>query len=114
VKIIIVSASGYHNRLFGFSEDGIVFNDITVHNVRIDMRCKLVTGLDRFGDVVRYSYSLLMVAVLRGRAPPRGYQVIFTSSRGAEHLLLDHGDLEPGQRRLQADLRHRNLKMIGF
>lgn len=70
----------YHNRLLGEADNGLIFADVTVHNIFVDLAGKVVTGSDpgsnwgsvgnRYQDVIHHVYSLV-VLLLRRRGSPR-------------------------------------------
>jgi hypothetical protein len=73
--------AAYHNRLLGESDEGLIFADTNVHNFLVEVADKVVTGLDpgshwgevgnRYDDVIRHVYSLVVALLLRRRLPLR-------------------------------------------
>jgi hypothetical protein len=73
--------AAYHNRLLGEADEGLIFADTNVHNILVEVAGKVVTGLDpgshwgdlgnRYEDLIRHVYSLVVALLLRRRLPLR-------------------------------------------
>jgi tRNA A-37 threonylcarbamoyl transferase component Bud32 len=68
----------YHKCLLGETDEGLIFWDMTVHNILVDFSEKVVTGFDpgsnwgsvgnRYQDLIYHIYSLVVALLLRRRA----------------------------------------------
>jgi hypothetical protein len=73
--------AAYHDHLLGETDEGLIFSDVSVHNIFVDLAGKAVTAFDpgsnwgdagnRYQDVVQHVYSLLVALLLRRRRPLR-------------------------------------------
>ena len=122
----------YHNKVLSEDLEGLVYSDLNVHNVMIDLERKRVVAIDpgmewgrsghAYEDLVHHIHCVMAVLVARGKAPPtapleflRGYRRV---SRGSLNLRSYYkalkSELTRRFKRLRSSSTQRGLMFLGL
>lgn len=107
----------YHNKVLNGNTEGLIYTDFCVHNIFLDFEQKRVTAIDpgmtwgrsgyAYEDLVIHIYSVLVVLVLRRKAP---FSAIISFLKGYALVKKAKLNLVIYYKSLYRDLRRQFLK----
>jgi hypothetical protein len=107
----------YHNRVLNGNKEGLIYTDFCVHNILLDFEQKRMTAIDpgmtwgRLGyayeDLWIHIYSVLVVLVVRGKAP---FSALISCLKGYALVREAKLDLASYFKSIFRDLRRQFLK----